>query len=112
MPNKAAPVKPHAVAAAAKHGNSGVVMQIASYRSPQQVTAGWDRLTGRYPALRNYLPLRARFDSAKGTFWRLSIQGFDNERDAITRCNLLKSHGGKCFVRAAAGDAPVEIASN
>ncbi|HEX5258236.1 MAG TPA: tetratricopeptide repeat protein [Sphingomicrobium sp.] len=114
MPNRAPPAaKPKArhIAAAVHHGNSGVVMQVASYRSPQQVSAGWSNLTQRFPALRAYLPLRARFDSPKGTFWRLSIQGFGNEREAIARCNLLKSRGGRCFVRGAAGDAPVEIAS-
>jgi Flp pilus assembly protein TadD len=114
MPKKAAPAaRPKARrTAAAPHGNPGVVVQIGSYRSPQQVSAGWANLTKRFPALRAYLPLKARFDSPNGTFWRLSVQGFGNEREAIARCNLLKSRGGHCFVRGAAGDAPVEIASN
>ena len=85
---------------------------MALRRDPQQVSAGWSRLTQRYPALRSYLPLRARFDSPKGTFWRLSVQGFGNQRDALVRCQALKSHGGHCFVRGVAGDKPVEIASN
>ena len=114
MTKKPAPAKPKArrFAAAAHRGRSGVVMQIASYRTPQQVSAGWSNLTQRFPALREYLPLRARFDSPNGTYWRLSIQGFDNQREAIARCNALKSRGGHCFVRGAAGDAPVEFASN
>lgn len=87
-------------------------MQLGSYRSPQQVTAGWNHLTRRYPALRAYLPLRARFDSPQGTYWRLSIQGFSNQREAISRCQQLKNNGGKCFVRDFAGDTPVQIASN
>lgn len=105
------PVKAHRVAPR-RVGPGDAVMQIASYRSPQQVTAGWNHLTQRYPALRAYLPLRARFDSANGTYWRLSIQGFSNQREAMERCQQLKSHGGKCFVRNFAGDKPVEIASN
>ena len=115
MPKKVAPpAKPKVrrVLAAAHRGNSNVVMQIASYRTPQQVSAGWSHLTQRFPALRAYLPLRARFDSPKGTFWRLSIQGFDSQSEAIARCNTLKSRGGHCFVRGLAGDAPVQIASN
>ena len=113
LPKKAPAAKPKARhLAAAVRGNSGVVMQIGSYHSPQQVSAGWAHLTQRYPALRAYLPLKARFDSANGTFWRLSVQGFGNEREAIARCNTLKSRGGHCFVRGIAGDAPVEIASN
>jgi hypothetical protein len=55
--------------------------------------------------------MRARFDSPKGVFWRLSITGFANQREAINRCQLLKSHGGACFVRNFAGDAPVQYAS-
>ncbi|NUQ18020.1 MAG: tetratricopeptide repeat protein [Sphingomonas sp.] len=116
MPAKPAPTaRPkvrRAATAAAARGDSRIVMQIGSYGSPQQVNAGWSRLTQRYPALRAYLPLRARFDSPKGTFWRLSVQGFGNEREAIARCQALKSHGGHCFVRGLAGDKPVEIASN
>jgi Flp pilus assembly protein TadD len=115
MPRKAAPVarpKPPRIAAAARRGNPNVVMQIGSYGSPQQVSTGWSRLTQRFPALRAYLPLRARFDSPKGTFWRLSVQGFGTEREAIARCEALRSRGGRCFVRGAAGDKPVQIASN
>lgn len=113
LPKKALAAKPKARhVAVASHGDRGVVMQIGSYRSPQQVSAGWSNLTRRFPALRAYLPMKARFDSQNGTFWRLSVQGFDSERDAIARCNLLRSRGGHCFVRGAAGDAPVEIASN
>jgi D-alanyl-D-alanine carboxypeptidase len=94
-----------------RQGNSNAVIQLGSYRSPQQVTAGWSRLTRRYPALRAYLPMRARFDSPDGTFWRLSIKGFSSQREAIARCQLLKSRGGSCFVRGFAGDAPVQYAS-
>lgn len=99
--------------AAARHpvGPGDTVMQIASYSTPQQVTAGWARLTQRYPALRGYMPLKARFDSPNGTYWRLSIRGFASQREAIARCNELKSNGGKCFVRGFAGDAPVQMAS-
>lgn len=114
LPHKAAAApraKPH-VAAVAHHGDPKIVMQIGAYGSPQQVSAGWSRLTQRYPALRAYLPLRARFDSPKGTFWRLSVQGFGTEREAVARCQALKNRGGNCFVRGVAGDKPVEIASN
>ena len=114
MPKKvpvAHPAKAHRPAPR-RVGPGDAVMQIASYRSPQQVTAGWNHLTQRYPALRAYLPLRARFDSPNGTYWRLSIQGFSNQREAMERCQQLKSRGGHCFVRNFAGDRPVEIASN
>lgn len=110
----AKPAKAHRAVAARRplaHGDS--VVQLGSYRSPQQVAAGWAHLTQRYPALRGHLPLKARFDSPNGgTYWRLSIQGFSSQREAIDRCQVLKNRGGACFVRGVAGDAPVQIASN
>lgn len=109
----ARPAKAHrAVAARRPLGHGDSVVQLGSYRTPQQVAAGWNHLTQRYPALRAYLPLKARFDSPNGTYWRLSIQGFSSQREAIDRCQALKNHGGACFVRGVAGDAPVQIASN
>ena len=96
---------------AALRVEKGPVMQLGAYKSPQYVSAAWSQLTRKYPALRSYLPLRARFDSPKGTFYRLSVQGFASQREALARCDLLKSRGGSCFVRGYAGDAPVEIAS-
>jgi hypothetical protein len=115
MPKKAPAAahnpKPHRAAVRNPVGPGDAIMQLGSYRSPEQVTAGWNRLTQRYPALRAYFPLRARFDSANGTYWRLSIQGFDSQREAIARCRELKSNGGQCFVRSFAGDKPVQIAS-
>ena len=53
----------------------------------------------------------ARFDGPKGTVWRLSIRGFDNQQEAIARCQSLRSNGGSCFVRSTAGDSPVQFAS-
>ncbi|GAA4717351.1 SPOR domain-containing protein [Sphingomonas lutea] len=94
-----------------RSGGSKAVVQLGSYRSPEQVSAGWATLTRRYPALKSYLPMRARFDSPKGTFWRLSIQGFGSQSEAQARCQVLKSRGGACFVRTVAGDAPVRMAS-
>ena len=110
-PAKAKPARPQVRPAALRVAGKGPVMQLGAYKSPQYVTAAWSQLTRKYPALRNYLPLRARFDSPKGTFYRLSVQGFATQREALARCQLLKSNGGSCFVRGFAGDAPVEIAS-
>lgn len=114
---KRAPAKPAKVRKAAAptsrpaFRNSGPVVQLGAYRTPQYVNAAWGNLTKRYPALRGYLPMRARFVSPKGTYWRLSISGFASQREAIARCQLLKSRGGSCFVRNFAGDAPVQYAS-
>ena len=114
MPKKPAPVakpKVHTAAPRPAFRNSGSVVQLGAYRSAQYVNAAWNQLVRRHPTLRAYLPMRARFESPKGVFYRLSITGFATQRDAINRCQLLKSRGGACFVRNFAGDAPVQYAS-
>jgi Flp pilus assembly protein TadD len=97
--------------AALRRGNANVVIQLGAYSNAQRVAAAWGTITKRYPALREYMPMTARFDSPKGTVYRLSIRGFSNQQEAIARCRLLKTRGGNCFVRGFAGDAPVQIAS-
>jgi cell division septation protein DedD len=104
------PAKARAVAQKA-NGNSKAVVQLGAYSSAERVSIAWDRLTKKYPALANYSPMRARFNGPKGTVWRLSIQGFDSQRDAIHRCQSLRSRGGSCFVRSTNGDSPVQFAS-
>jgi Flp pilus assembly protein TadD len=92
-------------------GNSKAVVQLGAYSSVARVMTAWQLLTSRYPALAAYTPMRARFDSPKGTFWRLSIKGFASDSEARERCELLQNRGGKCFVRKSAGDAPIQFAS-
>ena len=55
--------------------------------------------------------MSARFASTKGTFYRLSVQGFGSVNEASALCSSLRRAGGSCFVRNVAGDAPVQIAS-
>jgi hypothetical protein len=93
------------------NGNSNAVVQLGAYSSPEKVAIAWNQITKRYPALRDYTPMRARFDGPKGTFWRLSIKGFASRGEAADRCELLQSRGGNCFVRLVAGDSPVQFAS-
>ena len=97
--------------AAKKERRSNSVVQLGAYSSSASVSAAWTSLTKRFPALADYTPMRARFEGPKGTVWRLSIKGFDSQREAQQRCETLRSRGGKCFVRKAAGDAPVQFAS-
>lgn len=87
------------------------VVQLGAYSSPKSVSVAWDRLTDRFPALAKYTPMRARFDSSKGTVWRLSIKGFSTQQEALQRCETLRNRGGSCFVRRVAGDSPVQFAS-
>lgn len=108
-------VKPSRVTASARpsvrSGKFPAVVQLGAYRSPEGVLAAWNGAAHKYGALRAYLPMSARFASPKGTFYRLSVKGFDSLGDAHSLCNSLRREGGNCFVRNFAGDAPVNFAS-
>jgi D-alanyl-D-alanine carboxypeptidase len=92
-------------------GRSNSVVQLGAYRSPDRVTVAWNQIAKRYPALRDYTPMRAKFNGPNGTVWRLSIKGFASRSEAVDRCEKLQGRGGSCFVRTLAGDAPVQLAS-
>ena len=107
--------KPKARVASARpmphSGKSAEVVQLGAYESPQHVLAAWNRAAHKYPALKAYLPMSARFASPKGTFYRLSVRGFNSVGEAEALCRGLHRQGGACFVRKFAGDAPVNYAS-
>jgi len=105
----AAPVR-RAVASQAM-AKSTAVVQLGAYSSRDRVQVAWNRLSSRFDMVRNYTPVSARFSGAKGTFYRLSVKGFESQREAIALCRDVRSAGGKCFVRTVAGDHPVRFAS-
>jgi len=92
-------------------GNSKAVVQLGAYSSNAFVNVAWGNFAKKYPSLRGYSPASARFESAKGTVYRLSVQGFASDSQARDFCASLKQAGGSCFVRDTAGDAPVRLAS-
>lgn len=92
-------------------GKLGAVVQIGAYGNAQRVAAAWNVAARRYGALREYTPMSARFDSPKGTFYRLSVKGFASVNEANALCASLRRGGGTCFVRKFAGDTPVQLAS-
>jgi hypothetical protein len=92
-------------------GKLGAVVQIGAYGNAQRVAAAWNVAARRYGALREYTPMSAKFDSPKGTFYRLSVKGFASVSEANALCASLRRGGGTCFVRKFAGDTPVQIAS-
>ena len=76
-----------------------------------RVAGAWNAAARRYSGLKNYAPVSARFSTAKGTFYRLSVQGFANGGEASRLCQSIRNAGGTCFVRTVAGDRPMQIAS-
>lgn len=92
-------------------GRSTAVVQIGAYGSLQRVAQAWNAAAKRYAALRSFMPVSARFNSAQGPVYRLSVKGFSSPDQAKTLCVSLRRSGGSCFVRNVAGDAPVQFAS-
>lgn len=111
---KAAPLVHHAAAPerllAIREGHSGAVVQLGAYASPQSVAAAWTAAARRFAGLRGYTPMSARFASARGPVYRLSVKGFASYGEANGLCVAVRRSGGNCFVRNLAGDAPVQIA--
>ena len=92
-------------------GKSTTVLQLGAYASSARVLAAWTAAARRHSGLRNYAPVSARFVSASGPVYRLSVRGFASPAEASMLCNSLKRSGGTCFVRTVAGDRPMELAS-
>jgi len=90
---------------------SRAVVQLGAYDKREFIAGAWGRAASRHAALRHYIPVTARFESARGTFYRLSVKGFASDREAVQLCSSLKRAGANCFVRAAFNDAPVQLAS-
>ena len=109
----AKPAKAHVAAAkpATRFGKLSAVVQLGSYQSSERVLAAWQGAARKYGELKAYAPMSARFASPKGTFYRLSVRGFDTLGEANALCNSVRHQGGSCFVRNFAGDAPVQYAS-
>lgn len=93
------------------NGNSTAVVQLGAYGSPARVAAAWTDAARRHSSLRAFSPVSARFHSAKGLVYRLSVKGFGSAGQAKDLCQSLRRAGAECFVRSVAGDAPVRLAS-
>lgn len=98
-------VKPHA----ATRGTGRFVVQLGAFTSPAGVERAWASAYKRY-GFGNHTPLSTTISTGKGKFHRLSVAGYDSHADASRVCQSVRSKGGACFVRALAGDAPVQWA--
>ena len=86
------------------------VVQIGAYRSAAQVEKAWAQAIRRYRFAREPMSTTVAIPG-KGTFHRLAVSGFGSPAEAGRACQAIRGKGGTCFVRANAGDAPVQWAS-
>jgi Flp pilus assembly protein TadD len=96
--------------AARRFEQSRAVVQLGAYATEEGVRMGWTVVSRRHSSLRAYVPASARFNGPDGTVYRLSLKGFASDSEARQLCMSIKAKGGSCFVRNAAGDAPVRFA--
>jgi Flp pilus assembly protein TadD len=80
------------------------VVQLGAFANAGVAREAWQKLSGRVAALRPLKPQGATVPSGAATLYRLSVGGFARN-DADGLCRAVKTGGGSCFVRMAAGDA-------
>lgn len=86
------------------------VVQLGAFASPKIAEAAWANRLSRQRLLSGYDASTARFEFNNSVFYRLSVTGFGTRASANQLCNRIKASGGQCFVRAIAGDQPLQWA--
>jgi Flp pilus assembly protein TadD len=112
LPRIWAPAKKASVAAhaAAYAGPGRYAVQLGAFSTPAAVERAWSQAYKRY-GFAGATPLSTTVATRGGTFHRLSVAGFASRAAADRICASVRAHGGACFVRAVAGDAPARWAS-
>jgi Flp pilus assembly protein TadD len=101
--------KSAAAAPAAKPAKGNFYVQLGAYVSPAVARDAWNRMDDRVAALSGQTPYGAKVSTKAGSFYRLSVGGYDRSgADAL--CRQVKAGGQTCFVRSGAGDALAEWA--
>ncbi|WP_245824721.1 SPOR domain-containing protein [Sphingomonas azotifigens] len=101
----AKPIKPVVPKAAPVRTTAGpFVVQLGAFANAGVARDAWQKLNGRVAALGRLKPQGATVPAGKASLYRLSVGGFARA-DADALCRAVRSGGGTCFVRMAAGDA-------
>jgi len=88
--------------------SSGYVVQLGAFAKAGAIQTAWDRASKAMPRLAGFAPARAQFSYSGASLVRLSISGFSDRASAVALCEQIRAHKGACFVRATAGDAPLQ----
>jgi tetratricopeptide (TPR) repeat protein len=80
----------------------GWSVQITSADSENAAWSSWKKLQGRYAILKSKKPIVVRADlGAKGTFYRVRLNGFTEQAAAKSECATLKASGVGCYISKA-----------
>ena len=80
--------------------SAGEVRELWTYKSAGVAANGWAQVSKRWDFLNEYDARQAKVNLAKGTFYRLSVSGFETRSAANDVCSKIKAEGGQCFVRS------------
>lgn len=86
------------------------VVQLGAFSSASRGEVAWRGAVGRYQGLKGYTAATAQVKVNNATLYRLSVSGFTSRAAAGQVCARIKAAGGDCFVRAVAGDTPLQWA--
>ncbi|MDO7841229.1 SPOR domain-containing protein [Sphingomonas sp. CA1-15] len=78
-------------------------VQVGAYDNAGVARDAWGRASRRFAGFSAYKPQGMSFATKSGNFYRLSVGGFTRP-EAVKLCLSYRATGGKCFVRAGAGD--------
>jgi hypothetical protein len=83
---------------------TGWVVQISSATSEDAAWSSWKAMQKSHKLLASLKVVVVKADlGAKGTFFRLRLQGFGDQQAAQSACGKLKSDGVSCFVAKVSG---------
>jgi len=86
------------------------VVQLGAFSTAANAERAWGSALRRV-SLTDYTPSSVTFRRASGVVHRLTLAGFASRADAANVCSRIRSRGGECFVRAAAGEQPARWAN-
>lgn len=89
-----------AVKTAAPVESGRYVVQLGAYKSAGVAANGWANVSKRWDFLNEYDARQARVNLPKGTFYRVSVSGFETRSAANEVCARIKADGGQCFIRS------------
>jgi Flp pilus assembly protein TadD len=90
--------------------SSGYVVQLGAFAKAGAIQTAWEQASKAMPRLGGFAPARAQISFSGASLVRLSVSGFADRTSAVALCEQIRARKGSCFVRATAGDAPLQWA--
>jgi Flp pilus assembly protein TadD len=84
-------------------GKGKYVVQLGAYRNARVARVAWAAMARSHPVIRAHAPSGGAITAHGVSYFRLSVAGFARG-EANALCASVKAGGGRCFVRAGAGD--------